>query len=195
VLNPDLRGIIKQWNFHQLNKPMKKFKEQFNKFAKVILSVLMAATLLFVSSCEDDSKADELDKILYEVDNTDYFSAFKAAIDAAGVRATLSGQGPFTVFAPTNDAFAELDEGVLADLLANPDELEKVVLYHVVAGVVMSSDLSNGELTTLNNGEKVTVALSNGVMINDANVTGPDVEASNGVIHILDEVLIPDNLN
>jgi uncharacterized surface protein with fasciclin (FAS1) repeats len=174
---------------------MKKFKEQLNKFAKVTLSVLMVATLLFVSSCEDDSKADELDKILYEVDNTDYFSTFKAAIDAAGVRATLAGAGPFTVFAPTNDAFAELDDGVLADLLANPDELEKVVLYHVVAGVVMSSDLSNGELTTLNNGEKVTVALSNGVMINDANVTGPDVEASNGVIHIIDEVLIPDNLN
>jgi uncharacterized surface protein with fasciclin (FAS1) repeats len=177
---------------------MKKFKEQFNKFTKLTLSVLMVTTLLFVSSCGDDksAEAEAWDEILYEVDDTDYFSTLKAAIDAAGLRETLSGEGPFTLFAPTNDAFAELDADVLAYLLATPEELTKVLNYHLVSGIILAGDLTNGELTTLNNGEKVTVDLSNGgIMINNANVIASSVELSNGVIHTINKVLIPENLD
>jgi uncharacterized surface protein with fasciclin (FAS1) repeats len=176
---------------------MEKFKEQFNKFTKLTLSVLMVATLFFVSSCgDDDISQDEWDDILYEVDDTDYFSTLKTAIDAAGLRETLSGEGPFTLFAPTNDAFAEVDADVLAYLFATPEELTKVLNYHLVSGIILSGDLTNGELTTLNNGEKVIVDLSNGgIMINNANVIASSVELSNGVIHTINKVLIPENLD
>jgi uncharacterized surface protein with fasciclin (FAS1) repeats len=176
---------------------MKKLKEQYNKFTKLTLSVLMVAALFFVSSCgDDDISQDEWDDILYEVDDTDYFSTLKAAIDAAGLRETLSGEGPFTFFAPTDDAFEEIDTDVLAYLLVTPEELTKVLNYHLVSGIILSGDLTNGELTTLNNGEKVTVDRSNGViMINDAEVIASSVELSNGVIHTIDKVLIPENLD
>ena len=178
---------------------MKKFNEQFNRITKLMLSLTLIASLVFVSSCkeEDDMPPVNLptENIMEIVDKTSSLSTLKAAIDAAGLRATLSGPGPYTVFAPTNDAFDQVDGDVLAYLLATPAELTKVLTYHVVAGKVMSGDLSNGEVETLNSGEKVTVDLMSGVMINDAKVTTADVEATNGVTHIIDKVLIPGNLD
>ncbi len=105
----------------------------------------------------------------------------------------LSGPGPFTVFAPTDDAFAKLDPAVLDDLLNNNTAaLADILLYHVVSGAVMSTDLSDGMTADTLQGESLNVAISaDGVMINDAMVVVADIEASNGVIHVIDTVLLP----
>ncbi len=177
---------------------MKDLMKQFNKITKFILPVLVMGALVFVSSCKEDEEEPEMmptDNIMDLVDATSSLSTLGTAIDAADLRSTLSGTGPFTVFAPTNDAFADVDPDILAYLLATPEELTKVLTYHVVSGTVMSTDLSDGDVGTLNSGETVTIDLSSGVMVNDASVTSPDVEATNGVVHIIDKVLIPENLD
>lgn len=128
--------------------------------------------------------------------SSDDFSILVSALTEAGLVSTLQGEGPFTVFAPTNAAFAALLEQLeitAEELLAHPD-LSKVLLYHVVSGRVLSTDLTDGmEATTLNDGEKVTVTLGEGVLINDSAVTTADIEALNGVVHVIDEVLVPAN--
>ena len=141
---------------------MKNLNERFNKITKLMLSLLMIASMFIVSSCNDDDDMPPVnlptENIMELVDKTASVSTLKAAIDAAGLRSVLSGAGPFTVFAPTDDAFAALDQDVLSYLLTNQTELTKVLTYHVVSGKVMSTDLSNGEVETLNNGEKLMVA-------------------------------------
>ena len=163
---------------------------------QVVVGFIAIMVLVF-SSCGDDDPITPdntpTESIMDIVDVTTDLSTLKAAIDAAMLRETLSGNGPFTVFAPTNAAFAELDTEVLNYLLATPEELTKVLTYHVVQGNVLSTDLSNGEVTTLN-GRDVSVDLSTGVMINNASVTTADVLATNGVVHLINKVLIPDDL-
>lgn len=175
---------------------MKNLKNQFEKYPRFFLMALVIGLTLFATSCEkdDDTEPAPTNDIMQIVDLNAGVSTLKAAIDAAALRATLKEEGPFTVFAPTNDAFAALDPTVVAYLLATPAELTKVLTYHVVSGNIMSGDLTAGPVNTLN-GENVTVDLSNGVKINDATVTGADVEASNGVIHLIDKVLLPENLD
>ena len=118
------------------------------------------------------------------------FTTLLAAAEAAGLVETLSGEGPLTVFAPTDDAFAALPEGTVEGLLADTDALTAVLTYHVVAGAVMSGDLTDGMTAATVNGADVTVSLDP-VMVNDANVVAADIEASNGVIHVIDSVLLP----
>ncbi len=122
-------------------------------------------------------------------------STLVAALQKAELVETLQGEGPFTVFAPTNAAFdqllMELDVTV-EELLEQPD-LEKVLTYHVVSGEVMSTDLEDDMEADTVNGQKIMVDLSDGVMINDATVKTADIKASNGVIHIIDKVLVPDD--
>merc|ERR1712166_950487 len=121
-------------------------------------------------------------------------STLVTALKAGGLVDTLSGAGPFTVFAPTNEAFAKLPPNVLQMLLdpANVKELAKVLTYHVVAGAVLSKDLTNNEIIKTFEGEDVTAHVTAaGVKINDATVKTADVIASNGVIHIIDSVLLP----
>mmetsp|Transcript_6063 Transcript_6063/g.11792 ORF Transcript_6063/g.11792 Transcript_6063/m.11792 type:complete len:796 (-) Transcript_6063:98-2485(-) len=121
------------------------------------------------------------------------FSTLITALKAAGLAGTLSGEGPFTVFAPTNDAFAALPEGTVESLLQpkNVGALTDILQYHVVAGNAPSTSLTSGEIETLN-GDSVNVDVSDGrVTVNGANVIIPDVIASNGVIHVIDAVLIP----
>lgn len=175
---------------------MKNLKNQFEKYPRFFFMALVIGLTLFATSCEkdDDTKPVPANDIMQTVDLNAGVSTLKAAIDAASLRATLKEEGPFTVFAPTNDAFAALDPTVVAYLLATPAELTKVLTYHVVSGNIMSGDLTAGPVNTLN-GENVTVDLSNGVKINDATVTAADVEASNGVIHLIDKVLLPENLD
>ncbi len=175
---------------------MKNLKNQFEKYPRFFFMALVVSLTLFATSCEkdDDTEPAPTNDIMQIVDLNAGVSTLKAAIDAASLRATLKGEGPFTVFAPTNDAFAALDPTVVAYLLATPAELTKVLTYHVVSGKVMSGDLTAGTVGTLN-GENVTVDLSNGVKINDATVTAADVEAKNGVIHLIDKVLLPENLD
>jgi uncharacterized surface protein with fasciclin (FAS1) repeats len=121
------------------------------------------------------------------------FNTLAAALTAAGLVETLKGEGPFTVFAPTDDAFAALPAGTVEDLLKpeNKDKLTAILTYHVVAGKVMSTDLTNGMKAATVNGAEVTIMTEGGVMVNDAKVTTADIEASNGVIHVIDKVLLP----
>ena len=126
------------------------------------------------------------------------FDTLVAAVTAAGLAETLSGEGPFTVFAPTDDAFAALPEGLVDALLLpeNIDALTAVLTYHVVGAEVPSSDVATGDVETLQ-GESIAVVVGDdgSVMVNDATVTAVDVEASNGVIHVIDTVLVPPSID
>ena len=121
------------------------------------------------------------------------FTTLVAAVEAAGLVETLSGEGPFTVFAPTDEAFAALPEGTVESLLLpeNRDQLVAILTYHVVPGAVMSTDLTDGMTAATVQGGEITIDLDNGVMVNDATVTAADIQASNGVIHVIDAVILP----
>lgn len=124
------------------------------------------------------------------------FSTLVAAVQAAGLAETLSAEGPYTVFAPTNEAFAALPPGVLDALLLpeNKDVLTKILTYHVVADAVTSDEITDGAVPTVE-GQTVTVSTANGVTVNGATVVTADVPASNGVIHVIDAVLIPPDVD
>ncbi|WP_286755544.1 MULTISPECIES: fasciclin domain-containing protein [Roseivirga] len=124
-------------------------------------------------------------------------STLVAAVKAAGLVETLKGDGPFTVFAPTNEAFAALPDGTLEMLLKpeNKDKLIAILTYHVVAAKVMSTDLSNGQKAKTVQGEQVSVMINNGrVMISGAQVVVADVKASNGVVHVINKVILPPSM-
>lgn len=117
-----------------------------------------------------------------------------AAVQAAGLVETLKGEGPFTVFAPTNAAFEALPAGTVESLLTpeKKADLSAILTYHVVAGSVMAADLTDGQKVTTVQGEELTVSIKDGkVMINGANVTTADLSGSNGVVHVIDAVLMP----
>ncbi|MEM1386334.1 MAG: fasciclin domain-containing protein [Pseudomonadota bacterium] len=121
------------------------------------------------------------------------FETLVAAVQAAGLVETLKGEGPFTVFAPTDEAFAALPEGTVESLLLpeNKDQLTAILTYHVVPGKVMSTDLSDGMTAATVEGSDVTIMTEGGVTVNGANVTAADIETSNGVIHVIDAVILP----
>lgn len=121
------------------------------------------------------------------------FNTLVAAVGAAGLVDVLKGEGPFTVFAPTDDAFAALPEGTVEDLLKpeNKDQLVAVLTYHVVPGKVMSTDLVDDAMVATVQGSSVTIDLDNGVMVDGATVVSADIEATNGVIHVIDSVILP----
>jgi len=123
------------------------------------------------------------------------FSTLVAAITAAGLGETLAGEGPFTVFAPTNAAFAALPAGTLDSLLLpeNKDQLTAILTYHVVPGTVMAADLpaTATDVATVNGAMVSVVAAPEGATVNGAKITAADVAASNGVIHVIDTVLLP----
>lgn len=120
------------------------------------------------------------------------FKTLAAALTATGLDKTLMGAGPFTVFAPTDEAFAKLPAGTVEGLLKDTKALSNILLYHVVAGKVMSTDLTNGMKANTVQGSPVTFTVADGkVKVNDANVTVADIAASNGVIHVIDAVILP----
>lgn len=119
------------------------------------------------------------------------FGTLVAAIKAANLTGTLQGAGPFTVFAPTDEAFGKLPEGTVDALLKDIPKLKKILEYHVISGKVMAADVMKRKSAKTVEGSDVKIDASNGVMVNDATVTSPDVAADNGVIHIIDTVLIP----
>ncbi len=125
------------------------------------------------------------------------FDTLVAAIQAAGLAETLSGEGPYTVFAPTDEAFAALPEGTLEQLLLpeNQEALTQILTYHVVAGEVPSSDVTTGMVPTVEGDDLDVVADAGSVTVNGANVTQPDIAASNGVIHVIDTVLVPSSVD
>lgn len=128
--------------------------------------------------------------------NTEGFSTLVAAVQAAGLVDTLNGAGPFTVFAPTDEAFAALPPGLVDALLLpeNKDVLTKILTYHVVPGAVMAADVTDGEVATVE-GQNVTLSTADGVSINNAKVVQADVVADNGVIHVIDAVILPPDVD
>ena len=121
------------------------------------------------------------------------FTTLVAAIEAAGLVETLKGAGPFTVFAPTDAAFAALPAGTVEDLLKpeNKDKLIAILTYHVVPGAVMSTDLTEGMMAATVNGAQVTITLEGGAKVNGAVISAADIVATNGVIHVIDSVILP----
>ncbi|KIC44303.1 MAG: fasciclin domain-containing protein [Ruegeria sp.] len=123
------------------------------------------------------------------------FNTLVAAVQAAGLVDTLKGDGPFTVFAPTDEAFAALPEGTVESLLQpeNKDQLVSILTYHVVPAKVMSGDIAGKRAKVLTvQGDRLSVNARNGVKVNDAKVVQADIEASNGVIHVVDAVILPE---
>ncbi|MBD2725396.1 fasciclin domain-containing protein [Nostoc sp. FACHB-892] len=123
--------------------------------------------------------------------NNGSFNTLVAAIQAAGLVDTLKGPGPFTVFAPTDEAFNKLPAGTVDSLLQDIPKLKKILTYHVVSGKVLAADVVKLKTATTVEGSDVKIDASNGVKINDATVAAADVDADNGVIHVIDTVLIP----
>lgn len=160
---------------------------------KKLLSLSFAIiSLIYVAqSANAQSKS-----IVELASETPDLSTLVAAVEAAGLVETLNSDGPFTVFAPTNEAFAALPEGVLEDLLKpeNKDKLVSILTYHVVSGEVMSSDLKNGQKANTVEGAAVTFDTSEGVKVNNASVALADVKASNGVVHVIDRVILPPSM-
>ena len=121
------------------------------------------------------------------------FTTLVAAVKAAGLVDTLKGKGPFTIFAPTDAAFSKLPDGTVEMLLKpeNKEKLTAVLTYHVVAGKIMAKEVAKLDSAKTLQGQSVMIKTNMGVMVNDANVMMPDVKASNGVIHVIDTVLLP----
>ncbi|GEN50726.1 fasciclin domain-containing protein [Alkalibacterium pelagium] len=167
-----------------------------SKMFKVLLSFLTALVLTIgIAPTAFAESHDDPGTIVDIAVGNDDFSILVAALQQAELVETLQGEGPFTVFAPTNDAFASLLDalGVTAEeLLAQPD-LANVLTYHVISGQVMAGDLEDGLEAETVNGETVSFDLSGDPMVNDANIIQTDIEASNGVIHVIDTVLVPSN--
>ena len=158
-------------------------------FRRSFISLTTAATLAGASAFAGGHSKDIVDTAVA----AGSFNTLATALEAAGLVETLKGEGPFTVFAPTDEAFAALPEGTVETLLKpeNKDQLVDVLTYHVVPGKVMSSDLSDGMTAATVEGSEITVDLSDGVMISGATVTSADIEADNGVIHVIDTVILP----
>ena len=160
----------------------------------LILTALIAVPAT-AGSCGSGSHAHaEEAKAIFPTAEEAGFTTLVAAVKAAELDGVLSSPGEYTVFAPTDEAFAKLPEGTVEGLLADPEKLKKVLLYHVVAGTVTSGQVVELESATTLNGEQIAISTDSGVMINDANVVQTDITASNGVVHVIDTVLIPENL-
>lgn len=160
---------------------------------KTFLAVCLATTALGLAPAVAGSmmKKDIVDTAV----EAEGFSTLVAAVQAAGLADTLKGEGPFTVFAPTDEAFAALPEGTIENLLKpeNKEQLVDILTYHVVPGKVMSADIAGKELAPETvEGDTVEIdATGGGVMVDEATVTSADIEASNGVIHVIDKVIMP----
>lgn len=165
--------------------------------ACVTLTLLASPAFSHCGKCgigDDHSHATEASAsdIVAVASSAGSFNTLVAAVQAAGLVETLQSAGPFTVFAPTDDAFAKLPDGTVENLLANPEQLKQILLYHVVPGKVTAADVVKLSKATTAQGSDVEIAVDGGsVMVNNANVTKTDVMASNGVIHVIDTVIIP----
>ena len=169
------------------------------KRRRLITAVVAAFALLTLSACasEEESSTPAVEEtvtntIVDVASTTEGFSTLVAALSAAELVETLSGEGPFTVFAPTDDAFAALPAGVLDALLLpeNKATLVKILTYHVVSGMVMAADVTDGDVATVE-GQTIKLATKDGVTVNGAKVVQADVMADNGVIHVIDAVILP----
>lgn len=161
----------------------------------IACTIALSIAALFAANADNhNEKKEELKDIVTIAAGNKDFSTLVAAVKAAGLVETLQGKGPFTVFAPTNAAFEKLPKGTVEMLLKpeNKEKLVKILTYHVVAAKVMAADVKAGKVETVSK-EKLTVTVKDGtVMVDKAKVTKTDIEASNGVIHVIDSVVIPE---
>jgi len=176
-------------------------KSRRTPLMKKVLALALVASISLVA-CGSDSSTEVVDTTVMEevaandivavASSTEGFSTLVAALSAAGLVETLQGEGPFTVFAPNDEAFAALPAGLLEKLLLpeNIAVLTSILTYHVVAGKVMSTDVTTGDAATVE-GSTLALDTMSGVMVNDATVIAADIEASNGVIHVINKVLVP----
>jgi transforming growth factor-beta-induced protein len=158
-----------------------------------LLALLFLTTFIFTACNSSSSTAAETDPTIVEIAvGNDNFSTLVSALSQAGLVETLEGNGPFTVFAPTNDAFADLPQGTLESL--TNDQLQSILLYHVIGAEVFAGDLAASQTVTAANGEEVFITSSAGTVRINGNsvVTAADLSASNGVIHVIDSVILPD---
>lgn len=157
---------------------------------KSLVGAFGMLALVAGTSVQADSHDQDIVDVAVEAGS---FTTLVQAVEAAGLVETLKGEGPFTVFAPTDEAFAAIPEDVLNDLLADTEALTAVLTYHVVPGKVMAADVVGLESAETVQGQSVTITTMNGsVMIDGATVVQADIEASNGVIHVIDAVILPE---
>jgi uncharacterized surface protein with fasciclin (FAS1) repeats len=154
-----------------------------------LLVVIAAAS--FIPLAQADSYGAKKDIVDTAVSAGD-FDTLVTAVKEAGLVETLKGEGPFTVFAPTDEAFAKIPEADLKALLADKEKLARVLTYHVVPGKVMAADVAGLSAARTVEGGSLEISTSSGVRVNDATVVKTDIETSNGVIHVIDTVLMPD---
>ncbi len=155
------------------------------------LKALTIALLMSVSALAWSQQA-EASNILETAEEAGQFNTLLTAIEAAGLTDALSGEGPFTVFAPTDAAFAAIPEDDLQALLDDPDQLSAILTYHVVSGRVTSAAVAGLDHATTLEGSEITIGTEGeGVTVDDANVIAVDIEASNGIIHVIDAVITP----
>ena len=155
-------------------------------FRRAALALTLAAPLAFAAVPAFAQDKDIVDTAV----KAGNFKTLVAAVQAAGLVETLKGPGPFTVFAPTDEAFAKIPKATLDGLLADKAALTKVLTYHVVPGKVMAKDVKAGKVKTVQ-GQDITVSTSMGVMVDQSKVIATDVATSNGVIHAIDTVMMP----
>lgn len=178
---------------------------------KFKLVAFLAVFALVIAACSSDDEvaettttaamtetteamADEMtEDTIVDVAVANEFNTLVAAVQAAGLVETLQGEGPFTVFAPTDEAFAALPEGTLESLLEDPEALAAILTYHVVSGSVLAADVVGLDSATSVQGEDISIeVVDGGVVLNgSANVVATDVMASNGVVHVIDAVILP----
>jgi uncharacterized surface protein with fasciclin (FAS1) repeats len=158
-----------------------------------LLATMFAAASPVSAQCNSvtTAKAADTSDIVDTAVAAGSFKTLVTAVKAAGLVEALKSDGPFTVFAPTDEAFAKLPAGTLDELLANPDRLRAILLYHVVAVKVMAADVVKLTSTTSLLGQKITVNTKGGVKVDNANVVTTDIVTSNGVIHVIDTVILP----
>jgi len=158
-------------------------------FRKTAFALTAAASMMATTAFAGGHSKDIVDTAV----EAGTFETLVAAVQAADLVETLKSEGPFTVFAPTDEAFAALPEGTVDTLLMpeNKDQLVSILTYHVVPGKVMSADLTDDMEATTVQGADITIDLDDGVMVENATVTTADIETSNGVIHVIDTVILP----
>ena len=160
----------------------------------MIRNIIVAALLIFsavnqsaiASNCYKHSMS-----IAGQAASAGIFNTLLAAAKATNLTNSLYNDGPFTIFAPTDEAFSKLPDGTVESLLKNPTELAKVLKYHLVKGNIFSGDLNNGSSVLTVLGSPISIDTSDGVLVNNARVVNADLEATNGVIHVIDTVLLP----
>ncbi len=160
-------------------------------FAGGIIPALMIIAACDSSSTTEPEPIADPDPDIVDIAVEAGFSTLVAAVEAAGLVDVLKGDGPFTVFAPTDEAFAALPAGALSDLLADPEAFAGVLTYHVVEGRVFAFDLVDGMEVMTVQGQTLTISLNGGAQVNGASVAAADILTSNGVIHVIDAVLLP----